>query len=376
MDPVSESGSGLASEILVTGSEIQESPAAPFTQADTASASDDNDPSKRALHRAQSGSVSPVQIIRSVEEVDEARFSSHTKGKGDKGGIPKVNSGLYVPKTSSFTALIGGGLSPGSEPGSDGGLNKDGQSPSSQNPSQGHSHTMMSVSEVQERREFETVPDSSYIRTVGVTNPETSRYFVKSFNEKTAVPYQTFSDISNPTSIKKRCLEHVPQWDSITRDDLVINKITEGLTNQLFKVSLRPNHERGEELRTHIVLFRIYGADIASFYDPAVEVQTFEMLSRYRIAPAMYARGEGWRIEEWHFAVVVPTRLMCNTSIYCQVASHLARFHKLCRRPDFPHGKFDETPSVMGWLDRWVTRAMAVQFNDPSQKKVGDGGGI
>ena len=63
-------------------------------------------------------------------------------------------------------------------------------------------------------------------------------------------------------------------------------------------------------------------------------------------------------------------RILPNASIYCQVASHLARFHKLHRRPDFPHGKLDETPSCLIWLERWVQKGLKVNFTDPSQQKV------
>ena len=46
--------------------------------------------------------------------------------------------------------------------------------------------------------------------------------------------------------------------------------------------------------------------------------------------------GDGWRLEEWHYAVTLPCSLMNNSSVLCQVASNIGRMHKLHRRADFP----------------------------------------
>ncbi|CAD7927584.1 unnamed protein product [Amoebophrya sp. A120] len=113
-----------------------------------------------------------------------------------------------------------------------------------------------------------------------------------------------------------------------------------------------------------VVLFRIYGKDIHNFYDSDVEVRIFEALSRLRIAPRMYAKGDGWRIEEWHFAKPVSTQIMDNPSIYCQIASHLGRFHKLAYADEFAPFKNNQ-PTVMKWLDTWVERAWAADQERP-----------
>lgn len=84
------------------------------------------------------------------------------------------------------------------------------------------------------------------------------------------------------------------------------------------------------------LFFRIYGKDAQSFYDPVYELKVFKTLSRYRIAPQLIAcvggtdfpfvgyrcgggQGSGWRIEEWHASIAVPTKLLGNPSILCQV---------------------------------------------------------
>eukprot|EP00392_Amoebophrya_sp_AT5.2_P013606 g13735.t1 len=116
----------------------------------------------------------------------------------------------------------------------------------------------------------------------------------------------------------------------------------------------------GDDLRkplVAVVLFRIYGKDIHNFYDSENEVQIFGALSKLRIAPRMYAKGEGWRIEEWHFAKPVSNAIMDNPSIYTQVASHLGRFHKLSYLPEFARFKTGN-PCVINWLDMWTERAL------------------
>jgi len=65
------------------------------------------------------------------------------------------------------------------------------------------------------------------------------------------------------------------------------------------------------------------------------------------------ANGEGWRIEEWHFAVPLKTRYMRNPSILTQVASQLGRLHKLSTRHDFPQRIKHLRPASVARLLSW-----------------------
>ena len=146
-------------------------------------------------------------------------------------------------------------------------------------------------------------------------------------------------DISHPDRVKKLCLEHIPGWSQVPPADVTINQLCEGLSNQLFKVSipsLSAVDGRKKNIADTCVLFRIYGSSVAKFYDTQEELKHFTLLSDYRIAPRLIAHGDGWRVEEWHSAVAVPVKLLTNPSIFSQVASQLGRFHKLHCRPDFP----------------------------------------
>lgn len=166
-----------------------------------------------------------------------------------------------------------------------------------------------------------------------------------------------FSEFSNPEKIREICHDKVPGWNKAPLAHVQIKQVTEGLTNQIFKVFLEPPIQ-GADL---VVLFRIYGQEMKEFINPDVELRTFEMLSYYQIAPKLVHKGVGWRIEEWHFALPVPVRLLPNSSIYCQVASQLGRFHKLHLRSDFPtDNELHRTPSCLEWLSNWATNASKV----------------
>ena len=95
----------------------------------------------------------------------------------------------------------------------------------------------------------------------------------------------------------------------------------------------------------------------------------------------MIEHGPGWRIEEWHYAVAVPTSSMGNPSIFCQTASQIARMHKLHRRPDFPQelrhmetknddGTCRVRNATLDRLDGWGEEALKVKFDDTKQQEV------
>ena len=88
------------------------------------------------------------------------------------------------------------------------------------------------------------------------------------------------------------------------------------------------------------------------------------MLANMQIGPRLISYGEGWRIEEYHESVVLLCSSLPNPSIFCQVASQLARLHKIHRLTTFPHKLFDSYTSVtepvcLLRLDKWTLEAQA-----------------
>ena len=176
-------------------------------------------------------------------------------------------------------------------------------------------------------------------------------------------PVGSFSTLSQFHSIASICVDKVPGWRSLVGDTplaevVEMTQLMEGLSNQLFKVTVKAS--TGLSVPYSTVLFRIYGEHVSSFYDPEHELRVFTMLSAMQIGPKMIANGESWRIEEFHESVRVLVTSLPNPSIFCQVASQFARFHKIHKLPHFPHHQFDAaTPVTLARLDRWTAEGLA-----------------
>jgi len=156
--------------------------------------------------------------------------------------------------------------------------------------------------------------------------------------------------------IRHICVEKVPGWSMLTDADLIVDQLLAGLSNQLFKVYVCQSVLQRSECAGVVpcVLFRIYGKEVQTLIDSELEIEMFKTLSNYQIAPKMYGNGDGWRIEEWHFAVSLKCRYMRNPSILTQVAAALGRFHKLSFRQDFPRHFRSLPPASLQRIERWA----------------------
>jgi choline kinase len=92
------------------------------------------------------------------------------------------------------------------------------------------------------------------------------------------------------------CIKNVSGWD-VEENDIVVIQLLDGLSNILFKVSLKSDINFKIERRT--ILFRIYGEHCSFYYDKAKELEIFQMLSNVNVGPKLLSQGNGWRIEEW-----------------------------------------------------------------------------
>jgi len=173
-----------------------------------------------------------------------------------------------------------------------------------------------------------------------------------------------FSDISHPDIITNICQENIQAWRNIPKESIKIHQLMEGLSNQIFRVSVK---QEAAPLFDS-VLFRIYGTCSSKFYDPVYENDVYHMLSTYRIGPRILANGTGWRIEEWHKSVAVPVSILPNLSVCTQVASLLGRFHKLHQRADFPLPKGENV--FLKRLIRWSEEALKVSFEGETMQTL------
>lgn len=177
----------------------------------------------------------------------------------------------------------------------------------------------------------------------------------------------TFGDVS-PERIRTICQASVPGWSEVSPDDISVDQLCEGLSNQNFKVYLPNSKQQG---LTQCVLFRIYGKDAGALYDLEAELEVCRLLASYQIGPLVFASGTGWRIEEWHFSVPLPNRRMRNPSIFVQVASNVGRLHKISSRSDFPSHIRQRPVLSTQRLDSWSEgcREAAASFQHPEQLK-------
>lgn len=96
--------------------------------------------------------------------------------------------------------------------------------------------------------------------------------------------------------IPSLCIKNISGWD-VEENDIVVIQLLDGLSNILFKVSLKNDINNKCCVRT--VLFRIYGEHCSFYYDKAKELEIFQILSNINIGPKLLSQGDGWRIEEW-----------------------------------------------------------------------------
>lgn len=182
-----------------------------------------------------------------------------------------------------------------------------------------------------------------------------------------------FSDFSRPETIRIICMSKVPGWSVFTETDLIVDQLLEGLSNQLFKVHIAPSGQRKFPASTLCVLFRIFGKEVGAMIDAPLELKIFQTLASYQIAPKMYAHDVEWRIEEWHYAVALKTRLMRNPSILTQVSSSLGRLHKLSARHDFPRDLRSMSPLTLQRMQSWGSScegAAAKQASEPEASRA------
>mmetsp|Transcript_53578 Transcript_53578/g.120820 ORF Transcript_53578/g.120820 Transcript_53578/m.120820 type:complete len:464 (+) Transcript_53578:60-1451(+) len=176
---------------------------------------------------------------------------------------------------------------------------------------------------------------------------------------------RSFSELSSAGAVRSVCHAKVPGWSSLPIQEIQVDQLCEGLSNQNFKV-----HVNIPNVTVSCVLFRAYGKDAKTLYDTDLELRTVQMLSKYQVAPRIYASGDGWRIEEWHFSVPLPNRSMRNPAIFAQVAAHFGRLHKLSSRDDFPRD-FLTMPTLSSQrLSSWGDACRRAAERTPDMKQA------
>eukprot|EP00755_Sulcionema_specki_P018634 Sspe_Gene.67393::Locus_39768_Transcript_1_1_Confidence_1.000_Length_1013::g.67393::m.67393/K00894/ETNK, EKI; ethanolamine kinase len=148
----------------------------------------------------------------------------------------------------------------------------------------------------------------------------------------------------------------VPSWKGVRSDDVTVTQISGGITNLLFKLSVR-GHDP--------LLVRLYGTNTDIMIDRMEENRVFAELSKVNFAPTYYGQFEGGRIEGWIEArPLEPEQLSQQSPVNFVklIACETARLHSLLKpRPSGPPPQ----PILFRKIDEWVRMALAVEFDDP-----------
>uniref|UniRef100_A0A7S4RP77 Choline kinase N-terminal domain-containing protein n=1 Tax=Alexandrium monilatum TaxID=311494 RepID=A0A7S4RP77_9DINO len=162
------------------------------------------------------------------------------------------------------------------------------------------------------------------------------------------------------------CVAELPGWGSLARDDLRVERLPGGASNQNFKVQLAAPAAGGAG-GLNAVLFRVYGSGLELLYDRELEVDIAQMLSRHGVAAQVYARGRGWRIEQWwHDAAPLLNCRMKEPAVLAQVASHIGRLHRMSAISlDFHHRAGARPPASLSRLWGWGRAAEHAALEAP-----------
>ncbi|KAF8640805.1 hypothetical protein AX17_000454 [Amanita inopinata Kibby_2008] len=118
----------------------------------------------------------------------------------------------------------------------------------------------------------------------------------------------------------------VPSWSNteITRDKVLVYKVSGSLTNAVFFVSCPSIHE------TPTVLLRIYGPSSGSLISRPKELHTLHVLSsQYNIGPRVYGTFENGRIEEYFESTTLTAQDIRDPTISRWIAASMADFHSV-----------------------------------------------
>lgn len=113
-------------------------------------------------------------------------------------------------------------------------------------------------------------------------------------------------------------------WLRARDDELVVSRLTGGITNVLYLVTL------GNTDRKLIV--RLYGAGTAEFIDRSIENIVFARLSVLNIGPTFYGLFLNGRLEGYLPATALESHEMGSANVFPLIAAAVAEMHQL----DFP----------------------------------------
>jgi len=133
-----------------------------------------------------------------------------------------------------------------------------------------------------------------------------------------------------------------------------VSVVEGGITNQLYKVSLKSHPDQP-------VLVRIYGPRTELVIDRSKENDVVDVLSSNGEGPRIHGRFANGRLESWLVGKSLTPAQMRDPSLSALIAGRLSRLHRQ-RMP------FDRTPVIGGVLRKWAAIAADVSFPNDAAK--------
>eukprot|EP00899_Mesostigma_viride_P016114 jgi/Mesvir1/24503/Mv21851-RA.1 len=156
-------------------------------------------------------------------------------------------------------------------------------------------------------------------------------------------------------SPRHTCQTILKEWTAVSPEDIAVEKISGGITNQLLKLST-------DASRTlEPVLVRIFGADTEVFIDRDAEQRALPHLNAAGFGAQVLGTFKNGRLE-----VFLPYRTcnvhdMAEPAMAAKIASLLAKFHAL----PIPGPR---EVSLWGKLRSWLQFAKEARFDSPEQQ--------
>eukprot|EP01045_Picozoa_sp_COSAG04_P008819 COSAG04_NODE_497_length_13410_cov_6.004658_7_plen_292_part_00 len=133
-------------------------------------------------------------------------------------------------------------------------------------------------------------------------------------------------------------LKGLPGWSGLTAEQLEVDVVQGGLTNQLYKLS-----RSGSGTPVDPVLLRIYGLGTDDFFCREEEIAAFEALSAVGAGPRCFGVFPGGRLEQFLNGRTLAREDVKDPSISDQIAIAMAKFHT-CAPPQRPARAAPQAP--------------------------------
>lgn len=145
-------------------------------------------------------------------------------------------------------------------------------------------------------------------------------------------------------------------WKGIREEDFQISIVSGGLSNLLYLCSL-PDHVAAQGDEPRQVLLRVYGAILQGVDSLVLESVMFAILAERTLGPKLYGIFPDGRLEQYFPNTRMRTDQLSDPSISAEIATKLARFHKMV----MPFNK--EPKWLFGTIDKYMDQVMKLHFN-------------